>query len=367
MRLFAIFAPPRPVAAGTFTAMPTTTRTGDTARIAYIDLLKGLCIVLIIAIHCNLFSEERGVPPALTAMRVVPLFFFLSGLFFRPYTGFREFLMRKINTLLVPYLFFQIAFGTGLLLKALLTDTLADYPSAAVVRFFTVDNGPLWFVRCLLVINLIYFALNRWIPGKILRLAVCFVPAVVTWMLYRGEYLLPEHLPAPWNYLILELLRLPQAMMALPLFCIGHLCRKALTRQRNLRIELPMLAVAGAALWLTAEPMNMHANRYGTNFLLFYLSVLALTLLLVLAGRLVDRVATVDYLGRNTMIVLGIHFPVILLLERFVHNDLAVLALTTMAMFPLIPPMNRWLPRLIGRQPLFPLRFRQRSESKPRS
>lgn len=363
MRLFAIFVPPQPVAAAPATAMPTTTRTSDTARIAYIDLLKGACIVLIIAIHCNLFSEERGVPPALTALRVVPFFFFLSGLFFRPYTGFREFLLRKTNTLLVPYLFFQVAFGAGLLLKVLLTHTLGDYSPVAVVRFFTVDNGPLWFVRCLLVINLIYFVLNRWVPGKIQRLAVCFLPAVLIWMLYRGGFLLPEHLPAPWNYLILELLRMPQAMMALPLFCIGHLCRKALTRTRNLQIEIPLLAVACAVLWLTAEPMNMHANRYGTNFLLFYLSVLALTLLLVLAGRLVDRVAAIDYLGRNTMIVLGIHFPVILLLERYVHNDLAVLAVTTLAMFPLIPPINRWLPRLTGRQPLFPLRFRRKPAS----
>ena len=64
--------------------MPTITQTGEKTRIAYIDLLKGVCIVLIVAIHCNLFSEERKVAPALTAMRVVPLFFFLSGLFFRP-------------------------------------------------------------------------------------------------------------------------------------------------------------------------------------------------------------------------------------------------------------------------------------------
>ena len=43
----------------------------------------------------------------------------------------------------------------------------------------------------------------------------------------------------------------------------------------------------------------------------------------------------------------------ILLLEKYVHNDLTVLVLTTLAMFPLIPPLNRWLPRLTGRKPLF--------------
>lgn len=333
--------------------MPTITQTGEKTRIAYIDLLKGVCIVLIVAIHCNLFSEERNVAPALTAMRVVPLFFFLSGLFFRPYSGLREFLLRKINTLLVPYLFFQLAFGIGLLLTAALTHTLRDYPPVAFVRFFTVDNGPLWYLRCLLVINLVYYALDRLIPYKLLRLAACFIPAAVTWWLCKAGYLLPDHMPAPWNYLILELLRLPQAMMALPLFCIGHLCRDTMMRPRNLRIELPLMAVAAGVLWLTAEPMNMHANAYGTNFLLFYLSVLALTLFLILAGRLIDRLPTVDFLGRNTLIVLGIHFPVILLLEKYVHNDLTILVLTTLVMFPLIPPLNRWLPRLTGRKPLF--------------
>lgn len=336
-------------------AMPTSTPSGHNARIAYIDLLKGICIVLIVAIHCNLFSEERGVPPALTAMRVVPLFFFLSGLFFRPYSGFREFLLRKVNTLLVPYLFFQLTFGAGLFLKALLTHTLDQYSPVAVVRFFTVDNGPLWFVRCLLLLNLIYFVLDKWLPDKALRLAACFLPAVAAWMLYRGGYLLPEHLPAPWNYLILELLRLPQAMMALPLFCLGQLCHKAMRRPRNLRLELPLMILAACVLWLTAEPMNMHANRYGTNFFLFYLSVLALTLLLTLAGRMIDRLPAIGYLGRNTMIVLGIHFPVLLLLQKYVQDDLLLLVLTTLAMFPLIVPLDRWLPRLTGRKPLFPL------------
>ena len=261
--------------------------------------------------------------------------------------------MRKINTLLVPYLFFQLAFGGGLLLTAALTHTLGDYPPVALVRFFTVDNGPLWYLRCLLVINLVYYALDRLIPYKLLRLAACFVPAAATWWLCKAGCLLPDHMPAPWNYLILELLRLPQAMMALPLFCIGHLCRDTMMRPRNLRIELPLMAVTAGVLWLTAEPMNMHANAYGTNFVLFYLSVLALTLFLILAGRLIDRLPTVDFLGRNTLIVLGIHFPVILLLEKYVHNDLTVLVLTTLAMFPLIPPLNRWLPRLTGRKPLF--------------
>lgn len=177
--------------------MPTITQTGEKTRIAYIDLLKGVCIVLIVAIHCNLFSEERNVAPALTAMRVVPLFFFLSGLFFRPYSGLREFLVRKVNTLLVPYLFFQLAFGGGLLLTAALTHTLGDYSPVALVRFFTVDNGPLWYLRCLLVINLVYYALDRLIPYKLLRLAACFVPAAATWWLCKAGCLLPDHMPAP--------------------------------------------------------------------------------------------------------------------------------------------------------------------------
>lgn len=67
----------------------------ESKRIEYIDLMKGICIVLIIFIHCGVTSPSERMNEMLADFRV-PLYFFLSGLFFKEYGGFIDFCIRKI-------------------------------------------------------------------------------------------------------------------------------------------------------------------------------------------------------------------------------------------------------------------------------
>ena len=70
-------------------------------RIDFIDLAKGVCIVLIVLGHTGIAVDY----PGLTLMRT-PLYFALSGLFFKDYGGFMQFLVRKTNKILIPFLFY---------------------------------------------------------------------------------------------------------------------------------------------------------------------------------------------------------------------------------------------------------------------
>lgn len=73
-------------------------------RIEFIDLAKGICILLIIVGHSGVEVDY----PGLSAMRT-PLYLTLSGLFFKDYGGFTNLLIRKTNKILIPFLFFYIA------------------------------------------------------------------------------------------------------------------------------------------------------------------------------------------------------------------------------------------------------------------
>ncbi len=53
-------------------------------RIEFIDLAKGLCISLVVLFHIHSF--ETTTETALRFFRM-PLYYFLSGIFFREYTG----------------------------------------------------------------------------------------------------------------------------------------------------------------------------------------------------------------------------------------------------------------------------------------
>ena len=80
-------------------------------RFEWIDILKGIGIILVVVGHSN-FSFAK----ATTAMFIqkyiysfhMPLFFFVSGYLFvkDKYSNFKRFLRVKTKTLMIPYFFF---------------------------------------------------------------------------------------------------------------------------------------------------------------------------------------------------------------------------------------------------------------------
>lgn len=67
---------------------PVSTSSSEKPRIEFIDLAKGICIILVVIFH---FDVDI---PLLRPMRM-PLYFILSGLFFKDYGGFINFLTKK--------------------------------------------------------------------------------------------------------------------------------------------------------------------------------------------------------------------------------------------------------------------------------
>ena len=76
-------------------------------RIEYIDLAKGFCIILVVLFHCDIYFYHIGYEFNTMVGNTfrMPLYYFLSGLFFKPYNGFFNFAIRKANKLLIPFLF----------------------------------------------------------------------------------------------------------------------------------------------------------------------------------------------------------------------------------------------------------------------
>ena len=71
-------------------------------RIAYIDFMKCLCIMLIVMYHINhdfFDALYPGLNNALQAFRL-PMYYCISGIFFKLYAGYGEFTRRQVNNIL---------------------------------------------------------------------------------------------------------------------------------------------------------------------------------------------------------------------------------------------------------------------------
>lgn len=63
---------------------------GGGERIEFIDLAKGVCIILVVMFHVGIDI------PHLDIIRM-PLYFIISGLFYKPYDSITSFCIKKTN------------------------------------------------------------------------------------------------------------------------------------------------------------------------------------------------------------------------------------------------------------------------------
>lgn len=252
-------------------------------RVEWIDLAKGLCMLLVIWNHTrDPFRQLHLVPfEWFTQMGFyfrMPLYFFLSGLFFKTYDGFVAFLKKKTNKLLIP-------FTTFTLLSLLLQ-----------VEWFT----PVWFLLSLFYCNVIFYFLH--IIGKG-RWWIIYPLAIAIGVL--GYHL--QSLPI-W-------LRLGCALTSMPFFVAGHALRNYtsfLKSKANYIIDILIVGVCIYVLYKTCHIYHgwlaYSQNRYDDPIWAIYLGGFVGTAAVMLIARTVKWLPVISYIGRYSIIVLITHF-----------------------------------------------------------
>ena len=135
-------------------------------RIEFIDLTKGLCIMLVVMMHVGGVFDSLATGPVLSSF-TMPLYFFVSGLFFKSYEGFAGFLARKADKLLVPFLIFYL--GAFLLMYGISkavpgtfrlpvrwSELLLVFRGHELIRF----NPPIWFLIALFNCNILFYLVH---------------------------------------------------------------------------------------------------------------------------------------------------------------------------------------------------------------
>jgi acyltransferase len=206
-------------------------------RLNWVDALKGFGIMLVVFAHYKL-------PVALDTYIFsfhMPLFFFISGFLFNfvKYTGSAaNFVKGRLRSLIIPY----FVFAVFTCLFYFLLDELFS-PGVVTIKFFEVDifyivysilysqttmisyNGPLWFLTCLFVTELLFFWLAKryyWQPEK---LVIGLILAGIVGYLY--SIYVPFGLP--WNADV--------ALTAVVFYGAGNLFRKLMYSEEGLNVS----------------------------------------------------------------------------------------------------------------------------------
>ena len=281
-------------------------------RIEFIDLAKGVCILLVICEHTDVFVDY----PGLQSMRM-PLFFVLSGLLFKDYGGFLNHIVRKTNTILIPFvLFYLVSYAAFYMFEWLVpgvikTDATGIFDLFTQRQFF---NGPLWFLLALFWTDLMFFAILQLAKREWLQIVL------VASISSLGMLLSMCHLFLPCN--------IDSAMSALPFFYFGYLLKKSPLSYSNPYDKynaLWVLLFYGIALCIDCGfgnprivfPKNIIMGNWVFGIIVSISSVMAVLFLC----KIIKRLPFISYFGKYSIIPLCVHHliyrPLKLVLTQF--------------------------------------------------
>jgi len=159
-----------------------------TKRIEWIDVCKGLAMLAIFVGH----SLPSNVITIFVYRYNVPLFFFLSGLFFtkRKNLTIKEYIIKSANGILVPYAFFCSLSMVFYIVFTSRTSGLREMIMQAITgsRNNISFGQQLWFLPCLFVIQIVYHLINKLIKRKKYVVAVVAVIALVSTVIFNNPY-----------------------------------------------------------------------------------------------------------------------------------------------------------------------------------
>ena len=245
----------------------------------------------------------------------MPLFFIVSGYLFDSSRTCRPFFVRKVKSLIVPYVVFgAINLGAWTLINVVWGDSPLSAVLEQVKKLCWINTngdlpiaGALWFLSALFFAELAFFAvvrLSRTNAWACLVFSLCVSVAGLYLSSYSG---------IPYG--------IDTALVGVGLMGVGFLLRRlGLDMPDGLRCLLISIAflVVGLVAAYSNSYVNMRAGTYG-NFALFYVAAVGITLGLYGFATLavgLRPMGKLEFIGRNSLVYVCLNQLVILVVRE---------------------------------------------------
>ena len=321
-----------------------------------------MCILLVVLSHMMAYYKLSLPYDSVLKCFRMPLYFFLSGVFFKQYEGFWGFFKRKVNKLLIPFAFFYVTCSVALpmVLYHFFNIKMQIFrPSFDFVHNMmqlgteNYPNAAIWFLLCLFNVNIIFYLIHQ-VCKPLHNRAAWAVVALSLSSGVTGMIL---------SYLRINLpLYLDTALTAMPFFALGYvLNRKSDVLRYGWKYDKYMwwmVAMCPVLLVFLSYPLDYRSNNFAGCYLSAHLCGIVGTMMVIFLAKKLRRVPVITYWGRYSIMILCTHQVLYqltnLLLKPYVAYGwprLAVSMTIVMALyFLIIPFMRRCLPHVTAQK-----------------
>ncbi len=307
-------------------------------RYEFIDLMKGICITMVVMSHCQL--EWISDCPQLTSFRM-PLYYILSGIFFKPYGSFKEFALKKTNSLIIPFL-------STIVLYNLIVNIVHYFTGGYKVLVFNPPS--MWFLISLFQVGIVYYYIQK-VKNTKAQTIICLILSLIGYALFYFKISLPAYLDTTLSTIIF--------------YHIGYLLKKAhilppTSKKRNMIFLVIWLGIfIGVGLIFPIEKLRLQNNIYPSNYIISLALAISGTMLVLYLSKLLVKVPFISFIGRYSIIVLCTHntfinlFTTIFEHYHMTYANIAIFIATMAIMPPTIYFILKYIPFLFAQQPFF--------------
>ena len=321
-------------------------------RVEYVDYIRGLCVTWVVWYHTTH-------PDFVEFSFRIPLFFFASGIFFRPYP-WKKFWRKKFNQLIVPFILFYLIYYIYLIItNALKFHSLSSFDYSCIWDVFGtysatesfVVNPPLWFICALINLQLLLYVSSKLIRNKwSLLLFALFITTIG--LVYI------QHIPTPFM--------IGRSLRYFIYYVSGFIFGKSLIsclddKKETIKILSASLFVFISILIIkTIIPIKSLYVHEITDCFEIYSIIL---LLFVLFSNIykIPIMYPFKYFGVNSYIVFGMHeiyHTTLRIIMQNIYGEVTITLgiiqtiITLLLLWPTIWLFNKYIPKLVGKKEL---------------
>ena len=317
------------------------------------DIMKGICIILVIVDHCGgtaLYVGDGKMWSMLEHL-FLAVFFFVSGYFYKDYSCFVELVVKKANKLVFPFLLFSIITVLTNLLFEDIRISFVEIMKHIIGVMFVWPNY-LWFLKTLFLSIVIFYVINNFPINRICKCICTFTVGFVAYY-FKEIYPLEGNIYSDiYNNVIV-------ALIVQPFICCAYIFRIIFTKQLELR-NYVILFIISLVVWSLSSfgGVFLVIAQVQNNIMLFYISSFAAILCLFSFCSIINLCIPlerinfiVSYYGKYSLIVYGIHITLIRFFLLYINPYICLLCVLSV-MPVMIWVFKRLFPAFVAQRDL---------------
>lgn len=313
-------------------------------RLDYLDIAKGIGIILVVLAHVYAFNPEIAVSRGKIVTWIysfhMPLFFIIAGMLtkYKNKVDIKKTIISRIKGLLIPYFFFS-------LISIFIFSLMADFEKSVIKELFRVTIlgigiETLWFLPALFFSDIIFVLMKKIVKND-------YVMGVIVAILFFVSSFVTAD-----NRMLLKFFA--RGLIALTYMYIGYMLFE-IVQKKNISNKF-LVGIFILQLFTSGLNGFVDLNNLVYNNKLLYLfnSVLGSYILIEICKKIKSKFLI--YLGKSSLIIMWLHLDLIFLFRKYVginiyNYGIGVIATIVIILveIPVIEIISRYLPFVIGK------------------